>query len=108
MSNQAGINVSGLGDTVVTDIDAGDWIKVNGASFSKGASSVTIRVKSSKEAAIKICTGTATGTAIGYAEVPNTNGSFKEITVPVDSISGSQNICFIFSDTMEVDWWQFS
>lgn len=108
MSNQAGINVSGLGDTVVTDIGAGDWIKVNGASFSKGASSVTIRVKSSKEAAIKICTGTATGTAIGYAEIPNTNGSFKEITVPVDSISGTQDICFVFSDAMEIDWWQFS
>ena len=36
MSDQAGINVRGLGDTVVTEIDKGDWIKVSGVDFSQG------------------------------------------------------------------------
>ncbi len=35
MSNQAGIQVRGLGDTVVTEIDQGDWLKVSGVHFSK-------------------------------------------------------------------------
>lgn len=40
MSDQAGINVRGLGDTVVTEIDKGDWVKVSSVNFSKGASQI--------------------------------------------------------------------
>ena len=46
MSNQAGIQVRGLGDTVVTEIDQGDWIKVSGVNFSKGAAQITMKVSS--------------------------------------------------------------
>lgn len=107
MSDQAGINVSGLGDTVVTEIDKGDWIKVSGADFSKGASSVTVRASSVSGAAIKICTGSPAGKAIGYIDIP-AGGSFSELTFPVDSVSGSQDICFVFSGQLELDWWSFS
>lgn len=107
MSNQAGINVSGLGDTVVTEISKGDWIKVSGADFSNGASKLTVRVSSVNGAAIKVCTGSANGTVVGYVDVP-AGGSFSEITVPVNSVSGTQDLYFIFSDQLEFDWWSFS
>lgn len=103
MSNQAGINFSGLGNTVVTDIDKGDWISVSGTDFSSGCKSLTVRASSVNGSAIKICKGGTNGTAIGYAKIP-AGGSFSEITVPVESISGTQDISFVFSDQAELDW----
>lgn len=108
ISKQAGINVSGTGDTIVSNIQSGDWLCVYGADFSKGAKSLTICASSQKEAFIKICTGSETGKAIGYAVIPATNGKFTDITVPVNNINGSQDIYFVFSDTIELDWWQFT
>ena len=108
MSNQAGINVSGTGNTVVTEIDSGDWIQISGADFSKGASSLTVRAASKNGGAIKICTGSPSGTAIGYVDVPASSGAFTELTVPVNSISGTQDLYFVFSGDLELDWWQFS
>ncbi|MBQ7003425.1 MAG: endo-1,4-beta-xylanase [Oscillospiraceae bacterium] len=105
MSDQAGINVSGVGDTVVSEIDSGDWIKVSGVNFANGCTELTLRTASSGGGAIKICTGSPTGTAIGYAEV---SGSLSEITVPVNSVSGTQDLYFVFSGSLELDWWQFS
>ncbi len=107
MSNQAGINVSGLGDTVVTEISKGDWVKISGVNFSSGCETLTVRVSSVNGAAIKVCTGSPTGTAIGYVEVP-AGGSMSEITVSVDSVSGTQDLYFVFSGEMEFDWWSFS
>ncbi|MBQ2265685.1 MAG: endo-1,4-beta-xylanase [Oscillospiraceae bacterium] len=107
MSHQAGINVSGLGDTVVTDVNAGDWVKVSGVNFSSGCDSLTVRASSNAGAAIKVCTGSAKGTAVAYVEVPA--GGMTEITVPViSSLSGSQDLYFVFSGQLEFDWWQFS
>ncbi len=108
MSNQAGINVSGTGDTVVTDIDSGDWIQVSGVNFANGASSLTVRAASANGGAIKICTGSPTGTAIGYVDVLASSGAFTEITVPVDSISGTQDLYFVFCGDLTFDWWSFS
>ncbi len=105
MSHQAGINVSGLGDTVVTDIGAGDWVKVTGVNFTNGCKSLTVRASSNSGAAIKICTGSANGTAIGYVDVPA--GGMSEITVPVNSISGTKDLYFVFSGQLEFDWWSF-
>lgn len=107
ISRQGGVNVSGLGDTVVTDIQKGDWISVSGADFSKGASSVSVKVSSSDGGAIKICTGSENGKAVGYVKVPATGGSFKEITAPVSGLSGTQDLYFVFSDSMEIDSWSF-
>ena len=108
MSNQAGINVRGLGNTVVTDIDKGDWIKVSGVDFSKGASSVTLNVSSKSGCAVKVCTKSPDGNAVAYAEIP-AGSSMSEITVPlVNSISGTQDIYFVFSGQAEFDYWYFS
>ncbi|MCI8776396.1 MAG: family 43 glycosylhydrolase [Oscillospiraceae bacterium] len=108
ISDQAGINVRGLGDTIVTDIESGDWIKISGVDFSKGTSSLTIKAASKNGGAVKICTGNASAKASGYVEIPSTSGTFTEITVPVDNISGTQDLYFIFSGNVELDYWYFS
>ena len=105
MSNQAGIQVSGLGDTVVTEIDKGDWVKISGVDFSKGISQFTVCASSQFGSVIKICTGSPKGDAIGYVEIP-AGGSLKEITAAlVENVQGVQDLYFVFSGQAEVDYW---
>ena len=104
---QGGNNVIGLGDTTVKTAK-GSWLGVKGAAFKDGAKSITVRVKSATNNAIKICTGSETGTVVGYVDVPATGGNFAEITYGISNISGTQDVYFIFSGEMEIDSWSFS
>lgn len=104
MSNQAGIQVRGLGDTVVTEIDQGDWIKVSGVNFSKGAAQITMKVSSKNGCAVKICTGSPTGKAVGYAEIPS-GGTMTTVSAMVQGLNGTQDLYFVFSEQAEMDSW---
>jgi GH35 family endo-1,4-beta-xylanase len=106
IARQAGINVRGVGNTIVTDIARGDWVSVRGANFNTGANSVTVRASSQAGAVVKIA-NSATGAALGYVQVP-AGGSFSNITASVNIPVGTQNIYFIFSAPMEFETWQFS
>ncbi len=105
---QAGVNVRGLGDTVVTDIQKGDWIGVAGLNFQNGAQKITVNVASQSGGAIKICSGSENGTVLGYIDVPATGSTFKEISASVSNISGTQDVYLVFSSEMELDYWYFS
>ena len=104
MSNQAGIQVLGLGDTVVTEIDQGDWLKVSGVHFSKGASQIAIKASSKSGCAVKICTGSPTGKAVGYAEIPS-GGKMTTVSTAVQGLDGTQDLYFVFSGQAEMDSW---
>ncbi|MCQ2465622.1 MAG: family 43 glycosylhydrolase [Oscillospiraceae bacterium] len=106
MQNQAGINVRGVGDTVVTETHKGDWIKVAGVKFDKGASVLTARVGSKNGGGIKVCTG-KTSEAVAYIDVPA--GDLTEVEMPVfGELNGTKDLYFIFTEGVEFDWWQFS
>ncbi|MCL2576481.1 MAG: family 43 glycosylhydrolase [Defluviitaleaceae bacterium] len=107
IARQAGINVRGVGDTVVTDIDRGDWISVRGAGFTSGAESVTVRVSSVDGAAIRIARGDPQGQLVGFVEVPVTGSAFVDITVPVTVPVGTHDLYFLFSGSMEFESWMF-
>ena len=104
MSNQAGIQVRGLGDTVVTEIDQGDWLKVSGVHFSKDASQIAIKASSKSGCAVKICTGSPTGKAVGYAEIPS-GGKMTTVSTAVQGLDGTQDLYFVFSGQAEMDSW---
>jgi len=104
MSNQAGIQVRGLDDTVVTEIDQGDWLKVSGVHFSKGASQIAIKASSKNGCAVKICTGSPTGKAVGYAEIPS-GGTMTTVSAMVQGLNGTQDLYFVFSGQAEMDSW---
>ena len=104
MSNQAGIQVRGLGDTVVTEIDQGDWLKVSGVHFSKGASQIAIKASSKSGCAVKICTGSPIGKAVGYAEIPS-GGKMTTVSTAVQGLNGTQDLYFVFSGQAEMDSW---
>ncbi len=107
MSNQSkGITTNGLYDTKVVG-NKGEWIKTSGVNFSNGASKITVKASSVNGAAIKICTGGPSGTAVGYVEIP-AGGSLSEITFPVNNITGTQDLYFVFSGQAEFDSWSFS
>ncbi len=106
MAIQAGVNVSGSGNTLVTDIHAGDWIGVKGVDFSDGLSKITVSAKSSTGGVIKVCTNSPSGTALGYIEVPNTSGAFVEVSSVLSNISGVKDLYFVFSGNMELDYWK--
>ncbi len=105
MANSAGINVRGCGDTVVTDIDRGDWIKVAGVDFAEGCSTIT--VKASGSGAIRLTTGRADGEVIGYVPI-ETAGEMSEITVAVARVTGVNDLYFVFDGDIELDAWQFT
>ena len=107
MSNQSkDIVVKGVGNTTVA-VKKGSFTKVSGVNFSKGADKITVRASSTNGGVIKICTGSTSGDAIAYVEIPA--GSMSEVTVPtVASVSGSKDLYFVYSGDMELDWWQFA
>ena len=104
MSNQSkDISVNGLGDTTVHG-KKGSWISIQGADFSKGAKTLTI--KASGNGAIKVCKGDTKGEAVAYAEVLS---GMSEIKVPVIStLTGTNDLTFIFSGDVDLDYWYFS
>ncbi len=104
MSNQANISVNGTGNTTVHG-EKGSWTKISGVDF-KGASSFTLNASSKNGAAIKICTDSASGKAIGYVEIP-AGGKMTEITVPVNSVTGAKDVYFVFSGEADLDSWSF-
>ncbi|HAG14268.1 MAG TPA: glycoside hydrolase [Ruminococcus sp.] len=107
MANQSGIQISGVGDTVVTDIDAGDWVQLKGVDFGSGATSLTVRASSKNGAFIKVTAGGPNGDEITYVEIPE-GGNMSDITVPVlGNASGKTNVTFSFSGQLEFDSWQF-
>ena len=106
MANNGGIQVSGVGNTVVTDVDKGDWVKVKGVNFKNGAKTLTVRASSRNGAYIKVCAGGADGTPIAYVQVP-AGGNMTEIPTTVLGANGVTDLTFVFSGQVEFDSWQF-
>lgn len=106
MAIQAGILVTGVGNTIVTDISDGDWTGVKGVDFGEGASAVTLSVKAGGSGRIEIHADSPAGRLLGTAEVSDTEGAFREITAPLEQASDVLDIYFVFRGTMEFDYWQ--
>ena len=105
-SHQGGITISGSGNSTV-NAEKGSWYRVSKADCGNGAASLTIKASSKNGCIVKVCKGSASGTAVAYAEIPGGN-SMKEITVPVQGLSGEQDLCFIFNNSASVDSWKLN
>ncbi|MBQ7148990.1 MAG: family 43 glycosylhydrolase [Pseudobutyrivibrio sp.] len=108
MFTQAGITVKGNGDgsAWVSDISNGDFTKVKGVQFSKGASAITATVQSNGNGSIEVRQGSQNGTLLGTINVSNTNGSFKDFSTKVSNLSGAKDICFVFRGSFAFDRWK--
>lgn len=96
----------------VTSIHNGDYIKVQGINFSKGATSVDVSVASLNGGKIEIHTDKINGPILATVNV-NTSGEgeiWKTINTPVKNIQGVHDLFFVFrgdQDLFNFDWWQF-
>lgn len=97
----------------VTSINNGDYIKVQGADFSKGASSIQVSIAAMYGGKIEIHTDKINGPLIGTVEVKASaeGDTWKTITAPVKNIQGVHDVFFVFKgekDLFNFDWWQFN
>jgi len=97
----------------VTSIHNGDYIKVQGVDFSKGASTVDVSVASLSGGKIEIHTDKIDGPILGTINV-TTSGEgdiWKTITTPVQNVKGVHDLFFVFKgdkDLFNFDWWKFN
>ena len=97
----------------VTGIHNGDYIKMQGADFSKGTKSVDMSVASLYGGKIEIHSDKIDGPLLGTVIV-STSGEgevWKTISTPVNNIKGVHDLFFVFrggKDLFNFDWWKFN
>jgi len=111
---RSGRNNKKIGDRIfVTSIHNGDYIKVQGVDFSKGASTVDAGVASLRGGKIEIHTDKIDGPILGTINVITSGegDNWKTITTPVKNIKSIHDLYFVFKgekDLFNFDWWKFN
>jgi beta-xylosidase len=96
----------------VTSIHNGDYLKVRGVDFSKGATSVEVSIASLNGGKIEIHTDRIDGPVMGTIDI-KTSGEgdiWKTVTTPVKNTKGVHDLYFVFrgeKDLFNFDWWKF-
>ncbi len=98
----------------VTDINAGDFIKVRGVDFgTTGALSFTARVRAEKKGTLLVRMGSKSGSVKGRLPIEPTEGEWRDFTCDLTSaLTDVRDIFFTFqgsgSSLMDFDNWTFS
>jgi arabinoxylan arabinofuranohydrolase len=95
----------------VTSIHNGDYIKVKGVDFSKGAKTVEVSAASLNGGKIEIRTDKIDGPIIATVDINTSRegGIWKTITAPVKIVGGVYDLYFVFKGDKELfnfDWWK--
>ena len=98
---------------VVSSINNGDYLKVQGVDFSKGTKSIDVSVASMYGGTIEIRTDALDGPVLGTVKVTGKaeGDIFKTINTPVKTIKGVHDLYFVFKggkDLFYFDWWKFN
>jgi arabinoxylan arabinofuranohydrolase len=107
---------SSVGGMDVTELQAGDWIKLRSVDFgTTGAQSFSAAVASAtSDGSIELHLDSPSGTLIGTCAVPGTGGpqSWALVTCPVTGATGVHDLYLTFagvsSPLFNVDYWQFT
>lgn len=97
----------------VTAIHNGDYVKVQAADFSGGASLVEVSVAALYGGKIEIRADSITGPLLSTIQVNKTGegDKWRTITAPVKNINGMHDLFFLFKgekDLFNFDWWKFN
>jgi arabinoxylan arabinofuranohydrolase len=96
----------------VTSIHHGDYLKVQGVDFSKGATSVDVSVASLNGGKMELRADQIDGPVLVTIDI-RTSGEgdlWRTITTPVNAIKGVHDLYFVFKGENELfhfDWWKF-
>ncbi len=97
----------------VTNISAGDYIKVRNVDFGEaGAQSFTAKVRVERKSILQVRAGSKTGSSKARMVLEPTNGEWTEITCELSSsLKGVHDIFFTFqgssTPSLDFDTWQF-
>jgi arabinoxylan arabinofuranohydrolase len=98
----------------LTDLNNGDWVRIVGVDFAKGAKKFTARVASAGQGGnIELRLGSLDGKLIGTCKVGNTGGlqTWKEVSCKVTGATGVQDLYLKFTGgegaLFNVDSWKF-
>lgn len=100
---------------LVTSIDDGEYIKVKGVDFGKGAKEIAVGGRTALYGgSIEVRIDDVDGPLAGIVEIPYTQLALKEIKAPIEEISGVHDLYFIFKGSkqqqrnlFDLDYWQF-
>lgn len=82
-------------------------VRYNEVDFGEGVSSITLRVRSVKGASLKISNAEEHAAVLAEVSVPKTS-KWKEVTFPVSSLAGKQDLVVYVNDgAVDIDWVQF-
>lgn len=98
---------------IVTSINNGDYIKVQGVDFSRGVKSLDVSVAALYGGKIEVRTGSTGGPLLGAVNVAGSGEGdiWKTIKTPLKSAKGIHDLYFVFKgnkDLFYFDWWQFN
>ena len=90
----------------MTDIDAGEYLKVSGVDFKKGAKTLQMNVNALKSATVEIRLDSEEGPLVGTMNIKPTDG-YKNASCTLKGASGVHDLYFVFKgDGFTWDWWQ--
>ncbi len=97
----------------VSSINNGDFIKVQGADFRSGASSLEMSVAPLNGGSIEIHIDKINGPLISTVPVTGSREGdvWRTVHAPVKKVSGVHDVYFVFKgdkDVINIDWWKFS
>lgn len=109
--NNSSDKKSAVKKQIVTSVNNGDYIKVQGVNFSKGASSIEVNVASLNGGQIEIHTDKINGPLLGLVSIhaSGEEDSWKTRTAPLKNIDGVHDVFFVFKgdkDLFNFDWWR--
>lgn len=119
-----GLNIVGVGNTCITDVNDGEYIRVRGVDFgAKGAKSFAMTAAAKGAATVTLRLDSQDGPVIGVLTVKETGSvdRFRSFTTKVKgangvlrpegrSVAGIHDLYLCFdkaSGDIRLDWWQF-
>ena len=106
------ISAGNGGKLYVSDIHAGDYIKLRDVDFKKGAKTFLANVATLNGGTIDIRLDSTNGVKIGTLEIrANSAKDWKTQSAAVSPVSGVHDVYFLFNGAQgklfDFDWWQF-
>ena len=104
---------TGKRNMYVTDINDGEYIRLRGVDFNKGAKKFCIEAASEGKCLLTLHIDSSEGPVIGTVEIGNTGSveKYKSFKTKISGAQGIHDLYLSFSNVegeVRLDWWQFN
>jgi len=108
-----GLNIGGVGNCYITDLNDGEYIRVRGVDFGKkGAKSFSMTAAAKGSASVTLRLDAQDGPVVGVLNVKDTGSTnrYRQFSTKVKGMAGVHDLYLCFekaSGDVRLDWWQF-